>query len=326
MGRILTNKKFLPEPIVAALSNDKYVKRGDISVTTLIDSPKVSLLKKHFDYEEDVLDMTWALLGSAMHVILERSVEVLQANDKALNLEPRFTSEFQMSISVEGWTLTGTTDLLQRTPKIMWDYKNCSVWKIIKAKKGYCKYTGAVIYHADPKEHDSWVKQLNIYNWILSKNFGWKAESLRILTIAKDWKESERMQNDDYPEAPIAVIELPVYEDSMIESYVNERIRYHQYCHAIFASHGIDAVPPCTPEERWQRPETWKFYKHESAARATKNFEIIDEATFNQAVAYEQATAPVGFVKRVFPGQSVRCERYCPVNKYCSYFKNLKNG
>ena len=72
---IKTNKHELPEPLYKAICNDQYVKRGDISVTTLIDSPRINALrKKHWEeIEEDAMDSIWSLFGSSVHHIIERA-------------------------------------------------------------------------------------------------------------------------------------------------------------------------------------------------------------------------------------------------------------
>ena len=54
-----TNKHNLPESFVDFATNDKYSKgNSDISVTTLIDSPRIRLMKEQHknDIQEDVID------------------------------------------------------------------------------------------------------------------------------------------------------------------------------------------------------------------------------------------------------------------------------
>ena len=74
MGKI-TNIHNLPAAIVAAVQNDPYTGGGDISTTKLIDSPQVRVLgAAHKDaISVDVSERVWALLGQAVHTILERA-------------------------------------------------------------------------------------------------------------------------------------------------------------------------------------------------------------------------------------------------------------
>jgi hypothetical protein len=68
----ITNKHNVPETLVALATRDYYSKgKVDYSVTELISPPRVQRLrKKHVEeMEQDVSDMLWQLLGSALHVV-----------------------------------------------------------------------------------------------------------------------------------------------------------------------------------------------------------------------------------------------------------------
>ena len=61
----ITNKFGLPQPFVDFITNDKYNKgNADISVTSLIDSPRVSLMrqKHNDDIEIDAVDQILSLI------------------------------------------------------------------------------------------------------------------------------------------------------------------------------------------------------------------------------------------------------------------------
>ena len=71
-----TNFLNLPEPLVNAVVNDDYDRgSSDITVTELLSPPrKVALEKMHSDeLVTDVSESMWALIGQAVHSILERS-------------------------------------------------------------------------------------------------------------------------------------------------------------------------------------------------------------------------------------------------------------
>ena len=70
----ITNKFGMPKPFVDFAINDKYSKgKADISVTTLIDSPRIRIMKEQYDedIEVDAVDMIWALFGTAVHSVLD---------------------------------------------------------------------------------------------------------------------------------------------------------------------------------------------------------------------------------------------------------------
>src|SRR5258708_5804844 len=72
---IITNNYNLPQPLVEAIKADSYEVSGDISTTTLINSPRIRMLKKMYgrELEEDVSGYLWAIMGTCIHNILERS-------------------------------------------------------------------------------------------------------------------------------------------------------------------------------------------------------------------------------------------------------------
>ena len=72
----LTNKHNLPQTFVNVLKRPTYSKgRANLSVTQLINSPKIVALTQRFqdELEEDVSDMVWSLFGSAVHAVLEET-------------------------------------------------------------------------------------------------------------------------------------------------------------------------------------------------------------------------------------------------------------
>jgi hypothetical protein len=71
----ITNKHNLPEPIYRALTEDNYSRgNSDLSVTQLIDSPRIRILKHRHNDEitEDASEMLWSVLGTAVHTMFEQ--------------------------------------------------------------------------------------------------------------------------------------------------------------------------------------------------------------------------------------------------------------
>ena len=72
----ITNKLNLPPAIYNAVCNDQYdVHEGVYSATTLIKDPcEIILTNRHAtEIEEDASESLYALLGSALHEVLERA-------------------------------------------------------------------------------------------------------------------------------------------------------------------------------------------------------------------------------------------------------------
>lgn len=191
-----TNIHGLPDAFVAAVLNDPYTGGGDISVTKLIDAPKRrTLYRQHKDsVVEDVSERVWALMGQAVHTVLER------AQTSAI-VEERLYAE------VNGWKLSGQFDRMHLADRVMQDWKVCSVYK-----------AGG---------DESWTRQQNILRWLAHKN-GYEIDRLQIVAIFRDWKRSEAQRRDDYPRQAVQIIELPVWTLEQTESYIAERISLHQ--------------------------------------------------------------------------------------------------
>lgn len=192
----LTNLHGLPDALVAAVRNDPYAGGGDISVTKLIDSPQRRALgKKYRDIVvEDVSERVWALMGQAVHTVLER------ANTTSL-VEKRLFAD------VGGWKLSGQFDRIHLQDGLMQDWKVCSVYKA---------------------EGDiQWERQLNVLRWLAQKN-GIQVDRLEVVAIFRDWKLSESRRKTTYPSAAVKAIEVPVWDLNTALDYIESRINLHQ--------------------------------------------------------------------------------------------------
>lgn len=191
-----TNLLGLPDAFVAAVMNDPYTGGGDISATKLIDSPKRrTLYRAHKDsVVEDVADRVWAVMGQAVHAVLER------AQTSAL-VEERLYAD------VNGWKVSGQYDRMHLADRVLQDWKVCSVFK------------------ADGDE--SWERQLNVLRWLAHKN-GYQVDRLQVVAIFRDWSKSKAQRDPSYPQTPIKVIEVPVWTLEQAEAYIEERVGLHQ--------------------------------------------------------------------------------------------------
>src|SRR2546423_11220176 len=96
----ITNLTRLPEPLVSAVSHKREPKRGQISVTELINPPQMrALTLKHWaELTEDASERIWATMGQLMHKLLEE-----HGRESGEHL-----IEHKLSSEVEGVTVTGT--------------------------------------------------------------------------------------------------------------------------------------------------------------------------------------------------------------------------
>ena len=293
----ITNKHGLPDAFLNFARDDKYTKgKADISVTTLIDSPRVRLMKDkhHSDIVSDVVDKVWPLFGTAVHHILESS-----------KTQENVTIEERLFGQANGWTLSGAVDhqevLDDGTVRIT-DYKVTSVWSVIFTK-------------------DAWAWQQNCYAWLLEndpncQNAGRKVSSIRICAIVRDWSRRKAQMEPDYPKAPVVLIELPLWTPEERADFVSHRSALHQ--EAEINLELTEMMPVCSKEDTWAKPEKWAV-KKKTAKRALRVF-----GTEVEANDFSDNHADKTFVE-YRAGEATRCEgNYCNVAEFCDQFKGAQ--
>lgn len=282
----VTNKFGLPQTIVNILHRPTYSKGGaQISVTELIDSPRlVQLRRKHSDeIEQDASEMVWSLFGSAIHNMLEHG------KDDNHIIEERLHTE------IDGWHISGAIDLQTREEDgiVVADYKTTSVWSVINGK-------------------DSWEYQLNIYAWLVERVKQEKVSRIEIVAILRDWSAKDAETKDNYPQAPIVTIKIPLWDTEETEAYVRARINEHANAH--MCNELGSELPLCNSQDMWERPTTFAVKKPKNT-RATAVFEDMESAT------QKQQELGKDYVVEVRAGERVRCKKYCPVSQFCSQNK-----
>lgn len=241
----LTNYYNLPESLVSALSANWHSQPDHISVTGLIQPPRIRQLMLRYEdqIEEDVSDKIWMLLGSAVHEVLERA-------DTTTCLQ-----EERLATEILGWTVTGKADLWEE-PGVVSDYKITSVWAGINGVK------------------PEWKAQTNIYGY-LYRQAGFPVTDLRIVCIYRDWSKNRAKQGNGYPPCAAGVLPVLVWSDQYVVAYLEERIALHQKAQHL----GDRDLPMCTAEERWERLTTYAVMKkgRKSAVRVLDTQEEADQ-------------------------------------------------
>ena len=280
---ILTNKFNIPQTFVNVVKRPTYSKgRANLSVTQLINSPKIVALTLKFqdELEEDVADMVWSIFGSAVHTVLEHG------KDDNHIVEARLHTE------LDGWNISGAIDLQIETPEGIQirDYKTTSAWATMNDKI-------------------EWEQQLNIYAWLVEKVRKVKVIDLGIVAIVRDWSRRDAANREGYPEAPIKELPIKLWPYEEREAFVLDRIAQHSACE--FAMETGDLLPPCTPEQMWEKPTTWAL-KKTGNVRAKSIYETEEAA---QAALEE---AGKGYEIEIRPGERTRCATFCPVSSFCN--------
>jgi len=288
----------LLEPVYKALAHDSYDSGGaDITPTTWIGSPRIAqLMKAHrHEIEENVSGKVFSALGTGFHNVMENAV-----GDNAITEERIFWDH------PSGLRVSGAIDLQiikDDGTTILVDYKVTGVYGVILNKKN-----GGV--------KPDWERQLNSYSYLLQKAKDIEVSELYILTMLRDWKQSD-VGKPDYPDAPVMQIPVPLWSREDTQAYVEERITLHQQ--AAYSALIGEELPLCTAEEMWERPETFAVMRSDSHKRASRVLNTMEEAI-------EWAEDPMNGMdsKHVIehrPGKRVRCKDWCEVAPFCNQYK-----
>jgi hypothetical protein len=285
----ITNETGIPQAIVDSIENDPYdAGASDISVTRLIAPARaVALQAKHKDeLVIDAADMLYALMGKAMHYVLENAGDPLGERV----IERRFFAE------VEGWTLSGQIDLWENGT--LDDYKFTSVWETIHGLK------------------EEKIAQLNILAWLCRQD-GLEVNKVRIVALYRDWSRTKAMGERDYPQHQIGIIEAPMWPEEKTLAYIKNRIKIHQDAR--------EKLPLCTEDEQWAKPTKYALMKEgrKSALRLLDSpEEVMLYAETNKHAVGDRLKA--GFYIEKRPGEKTRCESYCAAAPFCSQFNDGK--
>jgi hypothetical protein len=196
-------------------------------------------------------------------------------------------AEERLFTEVRGWKVSGQADLYEPNGTLS-DYKVTSIWSV----------------KDDPKKE--WEQQLNVLAY-LYELAGFEVKKLQIVAILRDWSKGKSFQVD-IP-APVKVIPIKKWTREELLKFLGERVALHQ----LAAQTDVERIPHCTPDERWSKPSTYAVMKH-GRKSAVKVYDDLGEA--NAAAS----TDAVNLYVEDRPGQDVRCEQYCPVNKWCPYY------
>lgn len=284
----ITNKTNLPTVIYNAIQrgwyNDLKVKNA-FSATTLLKPNKLYWLSKQYEdvLVEDASDRIWALMGSAMHSVLEKGQE-----DDAIQ-------ECRLRMELPSGILHGSFDHYQNGT--VSDFKFTSVW--------------SVVYKQDKMEE--WTQQLNLYALLL-RDSGFTVTSLQIIAILRDWSKAKSKFTSGYPKEQVVIIPIPLWTKDKQLEYAEFKIAEKQSYKDI----NVDEIPECSERERWQSPTEYAVKKI-GRKSAIKLYTDIDEARAHVA---NLSMGNTNHYLETREGKPRRCDDYCPVSNFCNWYSN----
>jgi acid stress-induced BolA-like protein IbaG/YrbA len=197
--------------------------------------------------EQDVSDMLWMLLGTALHVVAERS-EV-----------DGHTNEERLSVDINDIVLSGAIDLQKNDADgiTITDYKFTSAWALM---------------HDKPE----WEQQQNIYKYLVERVKKTPVKALKICAFVRDWSRREAEVKPSYPQSQIQVIDIPMWTFDRTEYYIKERIEMHR--DSKVSADWNEELPLCTEEDRWVRETKYALNTEEEAKVMLKELPEKDKA------------------------------------------------
>jgi hypothetical protein len=284
----VTNVHNLPEPLVTLARREYYSKgAAQYSVTEIMSPPKIRRMREKYDDQivVDVSQMLWSLLGSALHVVMERGET------------SGWIKEERLFTEVDGVAISGAIDLQQEGEGgiTIYDYKFTSAWAVMQEK-------------------EEWTQQLNIYKWLVETVKQRKVVGLKICAMVRDYSKHDL--REDYPAAPICVIDVPVWDSVKTEMYIRERLEMHR--ESKMRADFEEDLQNCSNEERWMSETTFAV-KREGRKTAIRVFTTMEEAT-------ERAEKEKGYVETRL-GEPKRCTGdFCGVSKWCAQYQGELNA
>jgi hypothetical protein len=245
----ITNELGLPEAIVNAIRSDDYEPgHADISVTSLISPPqKRAIEKQHRDQiVQDASDMLWALMGKAMHKILEDGAD------------PDAEHEVRYYATHDDYVISGQFDRYDLESGTLQDYKFSSVWEYIYGLK-----------------HER-IAQLNVLAWLLREN-GMTVNEIEVVFLFRDWSKSKAKFDQSYPQHQMERIKVDMWSEDQVHNFLSKRLEAH------FVT---IPVPQCSDEDRWAKPTKYAVMKKgrksavrvlDSAVDATQYIETMKD-------------------------------------------------
>jgi hypothetical protein len=337
---MITNNQELSEGMFKALTHDEYSKgEADFSATELITPSRIIALARRNKERltEDASDLVYRILGRSVHSLIDNARKSIAGDNHELRTEyimkvlgDYSAGEIQTSAlpdAINEAVKTADNDAVFKATGLEFESRKFVVIPIdgikiilsgqldyFDTKSGEIRdYKVTSRWVSADGAKDEWEKQMNIYAYILRMH-GRTPQRAVIEAIYRDWSKTQAARDKSYPQKQIEQFEITLWSAEVAEAYVIGRIRSHLRA---IAEQNEPKIEVCSKDERWERNEQFAVTK----PGRTRAIRVLD--------TNEDALVWIGKNKRVDeimsiehrPGQSVRCESYCPVKEFCSFHK-----
>ncbi len=350
----LTNKKGLPQTIVDAIKNDGYSYSGNISVSGLFDSVQIRQLRRQHKDEivVDVSDMVFALLGQAVHAVLERAM-IKSVKRRAFMIVFSTLNDHWKKLEKQLADLpTGDPAIIKKVQdkerlehhaRFIWDYME-AFFPEIKGQylfevrlsedfDGYVVSGQFDLFHI-PTGLLSDYKQISVYAYIFPhtlqkfeskvntyalflRRAGYTVNAAELVLLFRDFSEKKRLLERNYPPASIISVPVEILPEQEIIKRISHRVNLHRG-----GDEGI--IPPCNGIERWAKGEIWKV-KEVGKNKAVSSNHVTEQSALNWIRDNEHKYLPGVLFTDYTPGENKRCSEFCDVAAYCPQYKEILN-
>ena len=281
---IYTNKYNCPEWVMkyAQAGEERRRKEGRFGVNELIAGPMVRhlLMTKWDEIKIDVSEYLNMALGNGIHEIAEEYNKHLDG----------YIAEEKIEIDVAGITVVGVHDLYIPLLERIDDYKTS---KIISKDLGL---------------KDDYAAQMNVYAW-QRRQLGQPISQLRLKYFFKDFMPTKAMyaKKDSYPRAGFMDVDVPVWDASVAEKFIADRLLAHS-----------KPDTPCNDHETWRSAPKYAVCNNALKQPCKKlcNSQLeAEEYIKNKFKPAMQSKMTVEFRK----SEAIKCKYFCTCRSVCPY-------
>lgn len=223
-------------------------------------------------------------------IVVNPTKEYLQQNPEAIPVY----MEIRNSMELDGYLISGKFDFVG--DGALQDFKSTGTWK----------------YKDLDKADKDYRIQGSIYK-VLNKDIITN-DHLTIIFWFTDWSETRAKSDPKYPKSAILPHKVKLMSEeetiNFMRAFISEIEKYKDTPEP--------ELPECTPEQLWQDPPTYKYYKNpeKNRTRSTANFDNFPEAQLRFI-----NDGAVGAIVTV-PGKVKAC-KYCKAFDVCTQKNKL---
>lgn len=234
-----------PNPFIRALTKNKYSKGESLfTATQLISPPQRTWLAVNHEKKENPYTMFHALMGTAIHSILEENVDPANgevAEERLYHDYPYLKDGLEIVIPI-----SGQMDFYE--DKTVFDYKN----------------TAGIQEKMKPEHYE----QVQINGWLAKQN-GYDVEHVAVVYLQRDWSYMRSQVDPTYPQTPYTIF-VADFDENYAKASIDMKVDEHWR-----AYNGKPRL--CTPVEQWERPSVYAVMTP-GAKRASKLCDTHEEA------------------------------------------------